>query len=61
VEREAARGNPDELARIVTVAQGRGRITDAWAVARAQRVLAEIEKTNPQILQTFLAQKGTAV
>lgn len=60
VEREAARGNQDELERVVRVAQGQGRVREQWAIDRARRVLAEIEAKSPEILQRYLAQKGLA-
>ena len=58
VEREALRGNPDELARVIRVAQGKGRVREDWAVARAQRVLKEIEAQNPSALEQYLSQRG---
>ncbi len=60
VEREAARGNPAELERVVRVAAGQGRIKEQWAIDRARRVLAEIEATNPEVLKKYLAERGAA-
>ncbi|BBC53812.1 putative lysin A [Mycobacterium phage PP] len=58
VESQAKAGNLDELHRVVLVAKGLGQVTSAPAVQRAQRVLAEIEATNPEILQRYIAQRG---
>lgn len=58
VEDAARLGDPDSLARIARTAAGRGKYTDAAAVAHAQAVLADIEKTNPDVLKQYLATKG---
>jgi putative chitinase len=60
VEDQARQGNLDELARVVRTAQGQGVNREKWAIERAQRVIAEIEASNPEILQKYLALKGTA-
>ncbi|AHG24053.1 lysin A [Mycobacterium phage LittleGuy] len=61
VESQAKRGNMTELARVVQAARGRGADTSPGFVARAQRVLAEIERDDPEILQRFLAaERGAA-
>jgi len=59
VEKQAHLGEPDALARVARTAAGRGRYGAApFAVNQAKDVLADIEKTNPAILQQFLATKG---
>lgn len=58
VEDEARAGNLAELARVVRTAQGQGKFKDPVTVQKAQRVIAEIEATNPAILQQYL--RGTA-
>lgn len=58
VEDWARRGDPDALSRIARTAAGRGKFTDPATVAHAQAVLADIEATNPAVLQAFLAQNG---
>lgn len=61
VEDEARAGNLQELARVVRTAQGQGKFTDPVVVQKAQRVLAEIEHNSPEILQSYLAQRGASV
>lgn len=58
VEDWARRGDPDALSRIARTAAGRGKFTDPATVNHAQAVLADIEATNPAVLQAFLAQNG---
>lgn len=59
VEDWARRGDPDALSRIARTAAGRGKFTDPATVNHAQAVLADIEATNPAVLQAFLtSQKG---
>ncbi|QBP29210.1 lysin A [Mycobacterium phage LochMonster] len=60
VEDSARGGDLTELDRIAVVAAGRGAVRDPWAVQRAQRVLADIERTNPEVIRRYLAQKGAA-
>lgn len=55
VERLARQGERDALMRVARTAAGQGAVTDRQAVAQAQAVLADIERTNPTILQEFLA------
>jgi predicted chitinase len=54
VEREAKRGNPAELARVVRSARGQGEDRSPEFIARAQRVLTEIERDTPEILDRFI-------
>lgn len=58
VEDSARLGDLGELARVVRTAAGRGKVTDEWAITRAQRVLAQIEAANPEILQAYINQNG---
>ena len=55
VETQAAAGNLTELDRVVRTARGEGVVKEQWAVARAQRVVAEIEQETPEILKRYLA------
>lgn len=55
VERLARLGDRDALARVARTASGRGASTDPQAIAQAAAVLADIERTNPAVLQEFLA------
>ena len=55
VETQAAAGNLTELDRVVRTARGEGVVKEQWAVARAQRVVAEIEQEAPEILKRYLA------
>jgi len=55
VERLARQGERDALMRVARTAAGQGAATDRQAIAQAQAVLADIERTNPTILQEFLA------
>lgn len=55
----ARRGDPDALSRIARTAAGKGKFTDPATVNHAKSVLADIESTNPAVLQAFLTtQKG---
>jgi putative chitinase len=59
VEDWARRGDPDALSRIARTAAGLGKFTDPATIAHAKAVLANIEATNPAVLQAFLtSQKG---
>lgn len=58
VEADAKLGDIEAIGRIARVAAGRGSRTDAAAVAHAKAVLADIEATNPAVLQEFISQKG---
>lgn len=60
VENQARKGDPDSLRRVVRTAAGNGPYgAAAFAVNQARDVLAEIERTNPEVLQQFLnTQKG---
>ena len=60
VEDAARLGDPDSLARIVRTAAGQGKFRDAGTVNHARAVLADIEKTNPAVLQAFNAQNGAS-
>jgi hypothetical protein len=41
--------------RVARTAAGQGAVKDRQAIAQAQTVLADIERTNPSILQDFLS------
>lgn len=58
VEASARVGDYDSLQRVALVASGRGVNGSADVVARAQAVLAEIERNTPEILQAFIAKNG---
>ena len=58
VETQARAGNLGELDRVVRTARGEGIVTERWAVARAQRVIAEIEREDPEILRRYLLAKN---
>jgi hypothetical protein len=58
VEEQARAGSLEDLDRVVLAAKGLGTKRDAAFIQRAQRVIAEIEATKPEILQNYLAQKG---
>lgn len=60
VETAARLGDPDALQRVARVASGQGAATDPASIARATRVLAEIEAANPEILKAYLARNGAA-
>jgi hypothetical protein len=55
VERLARLGDRDAVMRVARTAAGQGAVKDRQAVAQAQTVLADIERTNPSILQDFLS------
>ena len=55
VERLARLGDRDAVMRVARTAAGQGAVKDRQAIAQAQTVLADIEKTNPSILQDFLS------
>ena len=57
VERLARQGDRDAVMRVARTAAGQGAVRDRQAIAQAQTVLADIERTNPTILQDFL-EKG---
>ncbi|QTF81433.1 lysin A [Mycobacterium phage TarsusIV] len=59
VENAAKGGDLTELNRVVLAARGKGAVTEPWFVSRAQRVIAEIEATNPAVLQRYIAQGGS--
>ena len=54
VERLARQGERDALMRVARTAAGQGAAKDRQAVAQAQAVLADIERMNPEVLQSFL-------
>jgi putative chitinase len=55
VEKLARKGDADSLMRVARTAAGRGTYgTAAFAVQQAAGVLADVESTNPSILQAFL-------
>ena len=60
VEKQARAGDPDAIRRVARTAAGLGKYgTAPGPVSQALAVLADIEATNPAVLQTFLAtQKG---
>lgn len=58
VETAARLGDVDALSRIVAVAAGRGKYTDAAAITHARAVLTALESSNPAVLQAYLAQNG---
>lgn len=58
VEADARLGDPEAIGRIARVAAGQGIRTDAATIAHAKSVLADIEATNPAVLQEFISQKG---
>lgn len=58
VEADAKLGDLEAIGRIARVAAGQGSRTDAAAVAHAKAFLAELEATNPAVLQEFISQKG---
>lgn len=60
VEARARAGDQDALARVVRTAAGRGQYgTNPGPLNQAKAVLADIEHTNPGVLQAFIsAQKG---
>ena len=55
VETQAAEGNLIELDKVVRTARGEGVVKEQWAVTRAQRVVADIEREDPDILKRYLA------
>ena len=59
VEDWARHGDADALGRIARTAAGLGKFTDPATIAHAKAVLADIEATNPAVLQAFLTnQRG---
>ena len=58
VERLARQGDRDAIMRVARTAAGQGAAKDRQAVAQAQAVLADIERTNPEVLQQFLTKEG---
>ncbi|MBO0676767.1 M15 family metallopeptidase [Mycolicibacterium sp. S2-37] len=56
----AKAGDLDELHRIVLAAKGLGKDKSPTTVRVFQNVLAEIEASNPEVLEQYLAQKGAA-
>lgn len=58
VEDWARNGDIDSLSRIARTAAGQGKFRDPATVAHARAVLADIEATNPAVLQEFISQKG---
>ena len=54
VERLARSGERDAVMRVARTAAGQGAVKDRQAIAQAQTVLADIERTNPEVLQQFL-------
>ena len=61
VEKQARAGDLDALMRVARTAAGLGPYGSApGPVAQAQAVLDDIEKTNPAVLQAFLAQNGAS-
>lgn len=58
VEDWARNGDTDALSRIARTAAGQGKFQDAATIAHAKAVLADIEATNPAVLQEFISQKG---
>lgn len=58
VEADAKLGDIEAISRIARVAAGQGARTDAATIAHAKAVLADIEATNPAVLQEFISQKG---
>lgn len=55
VERQARLGDRDALSRVARTAAGKGKYgSAAFAVNQARAVLADIEKTNPQLLTNYL-------
>lgn len=58
VEDWARTGDADALSRIARTAAGQGKFRDPATIAHAKAVLADIEATNPAVLQEFISQKG---
>lgn len=58
VEDWARTGDVDALSRIARTAAGQGKFRDPATIAHAKAVLADIEATNPAVLQEFISQKG---
>ncbi|QDF18407.1 lysin A [Mycobacterium Phage Rachaly] len=58
VEDAARHGDLNELGRVVRAARGQGAETAPWFVQRAQRVIAEIEKNDPDLLKRYIAERG---
>lgn len=58
VEDWARTGDADALSRIARTAAGQGKFRDAATIAHAKAFLAELEATNPAVLQEFISQKG---
>lgn len=58
VEDWARTGDADALSRIARTAAGQGKFKDPATVAHAKAILADIEATNPAVLQEFISQKG---
>lgn len=58
VERLARLGDRDAVMRVARTAAGQGAVKDRQAISQAQTVLAEIERTNPSILEQFLTKEG---
>jgi hypothetical protein len=58
IERLAKQGDRDAVMRVARTAAGQGAAKDRQAIAQAQTVLADIERTNPSILEQFLTKEG---
>lgn len=60
VEDWARQGDQDALSRIARTAAGKGKFTDPATIAHAKAVLADIEASNPAVLQAFINQNGVS-
>mgnify|MGYP001202329519 CR=1 FL=1 len=58
VEDAAKKGDLREIARVVRSARGLGIDRSPEFIARARRVLADIERDNPEYLQEYIARNG---
>jgi hypothetical protein len=58
IERLAKQGDRDAVMRVARTAAGQGAARDRQAIAQAQTVLADIERTTPSILEQFLTKEG---
>ncbi|QGJ90911.1 lysin A [Mycobacterium phage BiancaTri92] len=59
VENAARGGDLTELNRIVRAARGQGADTSPWIVQRAQRFIADLEATKPEVLKQYIAAGGS--
>ncbi|UXE03322.1 lysin A [Mycobacterium phage Gilberta] len=58
-ERRARAGDLNELHRIVLAAKGQGKVTDEVTKRVYQNIIADIERTNPEVLERYIEERGT--